>query len=212
MTLTNPDLSFAIYHAGGIAIASRIPKDSLHDFEFELFCRFPGEVVINLDESVATILGGIEFLDDGIVRRKETGFVYFNYFQDQGLLTNGLYSTSKFSDGSNERLLITCDDEQCDLRLMNIIFTRCILPPNFLPYINGFGIARRVPKDSLDNFSIDIYCIGELGVTVDIDIDTPTYTIMGNSLVGKDEGITLRTSNDPEAIDSSLTYYKISSD
>ena len=50
MTLTNPDLSVATHHTGGIAIASRIPKDSLHDFKFELFCRFPGEVVINLDQ------------------------------------------------------------------------------------------------------------------------------------------------------------------
>jgi len=94
------------------------------------------------------------------------------------------------------------------LTQFNYVFPQCILPPNFETFYNGFGIAKNIPEDSLDNFDVEIYCTAETGQEIDLEVDRPTF-IEGYGLVSIDPpGAILRPETEPR----NTILYKYSSE
>ena len=62
---------------GGVAIANGVPRDSIDNFQFKLYCLQPGETEIDYNKDPTTYLpGDIEVLQDGSLRRTGPGFFY----------------------------------------------------------------------------------------------------------------------------------------
>merc|ERR1711957_735061 len=201
-------------YLGGLAIARNIPQDSLDNFKLDLYCIDDiYQLSIGIDynaDPVASLDGSMLFLEDGIIRRTGTNFVYFNRFRGDNLggssgkvnkamtISNGKYRGAIYLDGSEDNVFPTCADGICQVTVFNQIFSNCIIPATeFNPYYNGVGIARNVPEDSLDNFDMDIYCIKE-GQEIDFDDDKPTYTISYGLVLVDPPGTLLRPGMDPD--------------
>ncbi len=61
----------------GVGIATEVPQDSIDDFLFDLYCLDPGEREIDYTKGpTTTLLGNIEILPDGSLRRTGPGLFY----------------------------------------------------------------------------------------------------------------------------------------
>jgi len=181
---------------GGVAIADGIPEDSLDDFNLFLYCLQEGQLEIdfNTDTPVTTLKGNMISLEDGVIRRTGTGFTYFSNYRGDlsvdkpSVPKSGSYTGTDTEDGANQIMNIYCKDGMCDVHLGDLGFSTCTLITGD-PFFGGIAIARNVPEESLDDFKLDLYCLG-VGQTQ--FSSTPTGTLTGSMIVLKD-GIIRRT-------------------
>jgi len=209
---------------GGLARADHVPRDSLDNFTLDLYCNqnfieaFSG---LNYDRNpTATLDGSLMFLEDGVVRRTGTGFVFFNSFREESTTSkigNGEYRGTSFFDGVGEYMMPTCSAANglCQVTFFKDAWTECIRqsgnPPNLgtFPQFGtfGFGVARNIPQESLDNFDMPVYCFGT-GREVNIDVEEPTYIISGVGLIAsEDPAGKLQRADTPTTV-----HYKLNSD
>lgn len=101
---------------GGVGIANDIPKDSIDNFFFKLYCLQPGETVIDFtNDPTATLPGNIDILQDGSLRRTVPDFFYSKTslpeikdvssdevtdINDESFNPNGSYRGNDLEDGS----------------------------------------------------------------------------------------------------------------
>ena len=222
VTLTDSSFSTCIKELnlpffGGLARAINIPQEDLDNFELDLYCLLPNQSEIDFDaEPTTTLVGNFEVLGEGIVKRTKTGFVYSSVFyendaQVQGAISNGRYQGTNTLFGSNEVLGVYCsDDNLCDVDLYSPVWRECInfqdpLGPRF--FLNGVGAARNVLKDSLtEGFEINVYCIRNDGVLIDVDLDTPSFSIPGDLANRSPAGVIERTDPGVEYFNNSPEY------
>mmetsp|Transcript_26342 Transcript_26342/g.30099 ORF Transcript_26342/g.30099 Transcript_26342/m.30099 type:complete len:402 (-) Transcript_26342:185-1390(-) len=133
-------------------------------------------------------------LEDGVIRRTGTGFTYFSNYRGDlsvdkpSVPKTGSYAGTDTEDGTGQIMNIYCNDGMCDVKLGDNGFSTCSsITGN--PFYGGIAMARNVPEESLDNFKLDLYCLG-VGETQ--FGNTPTTTLTGNMIVLKD-GIISRT-------------------
>ena len=154
----------------GLGIAKNIPRDQLGDFQIKLYCKKQGETEIDLLGMPSTYLvGNIEFLSDGIIRRGGPGIVYYkannpvvkdmtsvnskkNKMKNLASKTssdsvspplNGQYIGTDTEDGSGQLLTLICreDDKLCDIDLFDVLWSTC-KDLNGLEFFGGVGVAR----------------------------------------------------------------------
>ena len=150
----------------GLGIAKNIPRDQLGDFKIKLYCKKQGETEIDLFGMPSTYLvGNIEFLSDGIIRRNGPSIVYYkdvnpvvkdmispkkNKMKNLASKTSsvsppliGQYIGADTEDGSGQLLTLLCreDDKLCDIDLFDVSFSTC-KDINDLEFFGGVGVAR----------------------------------------------------------------------
>ncbi|KAL7455667.1 hypothetical protein ACHAWC_007212 [Mediolabrus comicus] len=201
----------------GVGIAKDIPKDSIGNFQFELYCLKPGETEIDFNSDPTTTLpGDIEILPDGSLRRTGPDFFYAKVslpeikdengdevpdIDDEKFNPNGSYRGLDLRDGSVQFMDLDCTRSECDILLSDSSWTSCkaLLGQSFY---QGVGIAKGVPRGSLSNFDIELYCLED-------DVRFVNYTrepdtiLPGNLILDRD-GILKRT-----GLDTETTYIKI---
>ncbi len=145
----------------------------------------------------------MEFLSSGIVKRTSTNFTYYKKFQgdsyDNGKLSsinNGEYFGNDVQTGNIYSKILWCTNGLCEINFIQATFPPCFGTPgtpSFKPVYNGFGIARNVPKEHLDDFSIDVYCVPGNVLEVDIENDDPSYSIKGGVIPASPPGVIHQT-------------------
>ena len=76
----------------GIGLAKNVPRDSLDDFEIELYCLAEGQLVIDpSQEPTATLEGNLELDRVGILRRPGRGVTYFKLSPDDTVEAFSVY-------------------------------------------------------------------------------------------------------------------------
>ena len=68
--------------------------------------------------------------------------------------------------------------KSCDVTLQDTSFSTCQAITGD-PFFTGVGLAKNVPRDSLDDFVIELYCLAEGQLVIDPSQD-PTGTLEGN--------------------------------
>jgi len=194
-------------YLGGVAVAAGVPEDSLDDFDLDLYCLQDGRTTIDIGSNTpeTTLKGDLIRLEGGGIRRTGTSFIYFNEYL--GNLSadkpptphSGLYTGVDPEDGSGQSLQILCMEGFCDVTLGDTSFSTCSAITGDL-FFGGVAIARGIPEDSLDDFSLNLYCLAKGKNQFD---STPTGTLTGN-LLGLQDGIIRRTG-------PGFTYFKKSS-
>jgi len=190
---------------GGVAIADGIPEDSLDNFDLDLYCLQKGKLEIDLDKDtpVTTLKGDMNFLEKGVIRRTSTGFTYFSNFRGDlsadkpSVPHNGNYYGLDTEDGSSQNLEIFCEGGLCDVTLGDASFSTCSAITGD-PFFGGVATATNIREESLDNFKLNLYCLGMNKTQFD---STPTSTLTGN-ILGLKDGIVRRTA-------TGFTYFKI---
>jgi len=191
---------------GGVAIADGIPEDSLDNFDLDLYCVQKGKLEIDLDNDtpVTTLKGDMVFLEKGVIRRTSTGFTYFSNFKGDlsadkpSVPHNGYYYGLDTEDGSTQNLQIFCESGLCDVTLADTSFSTCSAITGD-PFFGGVATATNVREESLDNFILNLYCLGINKTQFD---STPTSTLTGN-ILGLKDGIVRRMA-------TGFTYFKVS--
>jgi len=143
-------------------------------------------------------------LEDGVIRRTSTGFTYFSNYRGDlsaekpSVPKNGAYGGTDTEDGTSQNMQLYCQDGMCDVQLGDTRFSTCTIITGEL-FLGGIAIATNVPKQSLDDFTLDLYCFkaGEAQFS-----STPTGTITGSMIILQD-GILRRTG-------PGFTYYLVS--
>ncbi len=79
----------------------------------------------------------------------------------------GQYSGFDTEDGSPQQLYLLCGDETCDVTLQDARFSTCEQVLGAGEFFGGVAVARDVPADSLDDFSLELYCTEESGGSID---------------------------------------------
>ena len=85
---------------------------------------------------------------------------------------------------------ILCTLEKCDIILEELSFSACkaLVGQSFF---QGIGVAKNIPRDSLDSFDIKLYCLEEDELNIDYDRE-PDEFLTGN-LTRVRHGILQRT-------------------
>jgi len=193
-------------YLGGVAIADGIPEDSLDNFDLDLYCLQKGKLEIDLDKDtpVTTLKGDLIFLEKGVIRRTSTGFTYFSNFRGDlsadkpSVPHNGNYYGLDTEDGSTQELQIFCEGGLCDVTLADSSFSTCSAITGDL-FFGGVATATNVREETLDNFKLNLYCLGINKTQFD---STPTSTLTGN-ILGLKDGIVRRMA-------TGFTYFKFS--
>ena len=181
----------------GVGIAKDVPRDSLSNFDIELYCLEDDERVIDYNrEPDATLTGNLKLARDGIIQRTGPGYTYirnapneveepFSVYQDFALTLDGLDT----EDGSTQVLQILCQRGLCDIELGDSSFSTCIenIPGDI--YLGGLAKATGVPQDSLHDFELPLYCASNF--FEGIDYNNATEILEGN-LVFLEPGIVKR--------------------
>jgi len=203
---------------GGIAIANDVPEDDLDNFSLCLYCKeedstflLPDGSDINCDNgATAKLTGNIVIPPEGGIFREGPGFNYYKTSDpkikdgtntglsgqddDEFMNINGSYSGIDTDDGSNSGLNIYCnDDKLCDINLLDASFDTCSAI-NGLDFYRGFGVARNIPQDSLDQFEIQLYCLTT--EELDVDINNPSRkpdAILTGNISRLQDGLLRRT-------------------
>jgi len=181
---------------GGVAIARDVPENSLDNFDLNLYCLAEGqlEIDVDVDTPLTTLRGDLIGLEDGIIRRTGTGFTYFKFnggdlSADEPIYPQtGLYQGTDKEDGTSQILTIYCKDGLCDVDLGDLGYSSCTRISGD-PFFGGVAYARQVPVESLNSFTLDLFCLGPGETQFG---STPTGTLTGNLEVLKD-GIVRRT-------------------
>jgi len=183
---------------GGVAAARNISEDMLDSFTLNLFCVQPGKLIdIENDEPSTSLTGDMTFPEDGVIYRSGPGFNYFNVLKssdestkssNSSEIADGLYYGIDTEDGSLQQIKIICTEAACDIMMSDFSFSTCF---ELLGEYGGVATANDVPKDSLDEFMLNLYCRKE-GAPIDIENDVPTVTLTGNML-SLQNGIIQRT-------------------
>jgi len=199
----------AYSYLGGIAVAKNVSQNSLHDFQLELFCveDISSIGIIDYDVTPIILTGDLVFLEDGIIKRTGPGFNYFAS-SNLDLQTNevsGLYSGARLHDGGQQRVNILCtpvvdDVDECDIIVWTAINYECIQDDTSRFIINGIAVAKGEPRDALDGFYIDLYCVSpEAGVEIDYEADIPVRSFHAEILTD-DNGKVVSLSLDADTI------------
>ena len=93
----------------------------------------------------------------------------------------GYYSGFDTEDGSPQSIALLCDEVEktCDITLRDSRFSTCEQILGTGSFFGGVGIAKGVPVKSLDDFSIELFCVENKGGTVDFT-KQPTTTLTGD--------------------------------
>ena len=93
----------------------------------------------------------------------------------------GYYSGFDTEDGSPQSIALLCDEVEktCDITLRDSRFSTCEQILGTGSFFGGVGIAKGVPIKSLDEFSIELFCVENKGGTVDFT-KQPTTTLTGD--------------------------------
>ena len=92
--------------------------------------------------------------------------------------------------------------KSCDVTLLDSSFSTCQAITGD-PFFTGVGLAKNVPRDSLDDFDIELYCLAEGQLVIDPSQE-PTGILEGNLELDR-VGILLRPGR-------GITYLKVSPD
>ena len=161
ITLQQSRFATCIESGIGVGIAKNVPRDKLDDFEIKLYCKKQGETEIDsLGMPSTYLVGNIEFLSDGIIRRSGSGSgPSITYFKSSNPVVkdfskknkkknsvpplNGRYAGVDTEDGSGQVLSLLCreDDKLCDVTLYDPSFSTC-KDTNGLEFFGGVGVAR----------------------------------------------------------------------
>ena len=168
---------------GGLAIARRVPQESLDNFQLELYCvKDAAQILSGIDYTSgpsATLDGSLAFIGDSIVTRTGKNFTYFNMFKENNKKSDlfiGRFQGASNFDGVEKMVQTFCfDDNSCEITFYTPIFTRCILYSG-KPYFNGVGRAFIHKSDFNDVIPVPIYCIPPpFKTTIDLNTATPAY-------------------------------------
>ena len=214
--ITLEDTSWSICRAlvgqsfyNGLGIAKGVPRESLSDFDIELYCLREDERVIDYDrEPDATLTGNLAHVREGIIQRTGPGYTYirstpneveepFSVYQDFALSLDGVDT----EDGSRQLIEIVCKSGLCDVELADTSFSTCIenIPSDI--YLGGLAKATDVPQDSLYDFELPLYCASDSDLIQGIDYNNATATLKGG-FVFLQPGIIERTG-------PGFTYYNL---
>lgn len=91
----------------------------------------------------------------------------------------GQYFGFDTEDGSPQNLFVLCGDETCDITLQDSRFSTCEQVLGAGEFFGGVAVARDVPADSLDDFSLELYCIEESGGSIDFT-KSPSSILTGD--------------------------------
>jgi len=212
---------------GGVGIAKGIPQGSIGKFTIDLYCLEQDEIVIDFSKGPTTTLqGDIEILPEGGLRRTGPRFFYAKTtvpkikdatskdvdVNDKSVNINGKFRGIDLDDGSIQDLRFVCTLHSCDIELYDTSFSTCkeLVGQSFY---TGVGVAKNVLRDSLDNFDIDLYCMGKEDREIDYDRD-PDQILTGNLVLDRD-GILHRTGpgysylkQSPNENDDTYSVYK----
>jgi len=192
-------ISGAVFYQG-VGVARNIPQNSLDDFDIRLYCLSADEIEVDINdpsrEPDAILTGNFASLQDGILRRTGPGFNYYKISKPASPtddFSQKLYGPDT-EDGSKQGLTITCAGGLCDIILADASFSTCI---NNIPgdiFLGGVALAKNVPQDNLDSFSLDLYCIEDINQLVaGIDYDSNPATTLDGSLLFLENGVVRRT-------------------
>ena len=188
----------------GVGIAKDVPRDSLSNFEIELYCLQENQRLIDYDrEPDATLPGNLKLVREGILQRTEPGINYiktypneveepFSIYQDFALTLIGVDT----EDASEQFLTVDCVEGLCDIELADTSFSTCIENIPGDRYLGGLAKATDVPQDSLSNFGLPLYCASNFGV---VNYTEPVAILKGG-FVFLQPGIIKRTG-------TGFTYY-----
>jgi len=174
---------------GGRGIAKNIPEDSLGDFTIDLFCLREGAIEFD-DVPVGTLTGNIRVLQNGVIQRTGPGFLYYKTSDESTSVvdpTGYYFNTASIKNGAQQNVNLVCTDGKCDVQQLDSSFPICLEQTGVFR-LGGVAIARGIDQNSLDDFTLDLYCATFEKPVVDIDLDEPTTTIPA-SLVLLEGGI-----------------------
>jgi len=161
----------SVFFLGGIAKATSVPQESLHDFELPLFCAKNLVEGIDYGESTAVLTGNFVFLDNGIIHRTGPGFNYYNSFAPSDILS-GLYFNGEVPNtGDGLFAKLSCDDETCEVILYTFVTLACTSVSG-RPTQNAVAVNESVPITDLQDFKIRLYCASaDPSVVIDYEED-----------------------------------------
>eukprot|EP00588_Corethron_pennatum_P029921 CAMPEP_0194323868 /NCGR_PEP_ID=MMETSP0171-20130528/26010_1 /TAXON_ID=218684 /ORGANISM="Corethron pennatum, Strain L29A3" /LENGTH=604 /DNA_ID=CAMNT_0039082611 /DNA_START=46 /DNA_END=1860 /DNA_ORIENTATION=- len=219
---------------GGIAFAKNVPENNLDNFTLCLYCKeenltsslptsLEGSDINCGNGSTAKLTGNIVIPPEGGLFREGPGFYYYKISdprikdglnsgassrigQDDDEFANvsGFYAGIDTKIGSNHLLNIYCNnDKLCNIDLLAGSFDTC-RAINGLDFYRGFGVARNILQDSLDDFEIKLYCL--TAVELEVDINDPSRkpdAILTGNISRLQDGLLRRTG-------PGFTYYLVS--
>ncbi len=192
-------------YLGGLARATAVPQNSLHNFDLPLYCTSDLSKGINYTAPAATLKGNLIFYEGGIVQRTATGVNYVNVFNGVGdenaLTTNGssFYQGFRYDNGGAKFLSFSCQNKNCEVIIFSSIEPACIALSGGRLFLNGVATNKTVPQDSLDNFEIELYCLPQgPGAAIDYDTQDPISTIKASITPSDKRGIIRLVEDDNE--------------
>lgn len=188
----------------GVGLATNIHRDSLNDFDIKLYCLGTDELVVDPTRAPDAILtGNLASLQDGILSRTGPGFTYYESLNPASFAKNFAQTLSGIDteDGSTQALTIRCLVGLCDITLQDVSFSTCIENISGDRFAGGLALAQNIPQESLDSFTLDLYCVDSLDEVRDgINYEAGPVTTLDGSLIVLEDGIIRRTG-------TGFTYY-----